>query len=176
MSFTTSFDDAGFRDSGGARVRPTSTRNSLMIVAAIVALSALGTAPGAEAQTAVAVPDNATARRYGGSWTCNHGYRRTGGASESCVAVVVPLNAYLSASGDDWECERLFRERDGACEALVVPANASPTTARTGAAGVANRVIENAANLRRVRSPTPSCRLTFGRMEMSAASGRAARR
>ena len=112
--------------------------------AAVVALAAFGTLPAAHAQTAQtqpqsqsqsqpqsarlqsaaaqtapAVPENATSRRYGG-WACNRGYERR---SDSCVAVVVPPHAYLSSGGDTWECERLFRKRDGGCEPVRVPAN-----------------------------------------------------
>lgn len=94
----------------------------VMIIASLVALSMAGTVPDAAAQTAdVLLPDHATARRYGGGWTCDRGYRQTG---ESCAAVVVPPNAYLSPFGNDWECQRLFRKRDGACVAVVVPEHA----------------------------------------------------
>ena len=55
----------------------------------------------------MAVPDNATARRYGGGWSCNHGYRQIG---TTCAAIVVPVNGHLSGFGNDFECDRLYRK------------------------------------------------------------------
>ena len=121
MSRTSRVDIARPDDRASARIRAATLRIGSALLAAIAAWSTFGVAPGVQAQTAVAVPDNATARRYGAGWTCDRGYRRVG---SDCEAVAVPPNAYLSASGDDWECERLFRERDGGCEALLIPANA----------------------------------------------------
>ena len=69
----------------------------------------------------VEAPTNSHAKRYGGGWECDWGYRNV---DQSCVAVQVPPNAHLDYSGDGWECSRGFHEVNDACAVVEVPANA----------------------------------------------------
>ncbi|MBT3361120.1 MAG: hypothetical protein HN403_15980 [Rhodospirillales bacterium] len=72
------------------------------------------TAPGVvfAESASVRIPENATAKSYGGGWECNQGYREADGA---CVAIKVPENAHLDYSGNDWECNRPYRKRRDKC-------------------------------------------------------------
>ena len=65
-------------------------------------------------------PMNSHAKRNGGGWECDWGYRNV---DQSCVAVQVPANAHLDYSGDGWECSRGFHEVNDACVVVEVPAN-----------------------------------------------------
>ena len=51
------------------------------------------------------IPENATASRFGGWWTCDRGHRELHGA---CVAVELPANAFHTDAsyGRGWECHR----------------------------------------------------------------------
>ena len=55
-------------------------------------------------------PANSHAKRYGGGWECDRGYRNV---HQSCEAVQVPANAHLDYFGDRWQCNRGYREIDG---------------------------------------------------------------
>ena len=133
------------------------TINLLCIHAArimsLVALLAVLPAAAFAQLAAVGVPENATARTYGGGWTCNRGFRKDDGACQAirvpanafptdatygsgwqcrrgfrnadnnCVAIEIPKNAYLNAFGDSWQCERGFEETGATCVLIKVPEN-----------------------------------------------------
>lgn len=92
----------------------------LLLVGAILAvfLSALT----ALAQNTIQpMPENASAKSYGGGWECNVGFRQSG---TICFAVIVPDNAYSTnrTYGLGWECLRGFRKTEDAnCIAVKVP-------------------------------------------------------
>ena len=68
------------------------------------------------------VPENSTAKSYGGGWSCNKGYRESKGA---CAEVKVPANAYPTNKtyGQGWECKRGFQEVNNTCNHIKVPKN-----------------------------------------------------
>ena len=45
--------------------------------------------------TAANIPENATSKRYGDSWTCNSGFREQVGG---CAAILIPANAYANGA------------------------------------------------------------------------------
>jgi len=69
------------------------------------------------------MPENAAAKRYGGGWRCNTGYRESNGA---CATIDIPENGFATDSsfGAGWECSYGFKETNGTCTAVRVPANA----------------------------------------------------
>ena len=74
--------------------------------------------------TAISIPENAHAKRYGDGWECDTSFRPDG---DQCVAVVVPKNAYgiNHAYGKGWECHHGFKEtNETSCVKVVVPAGA----------------------------------------------------
>ena len=77
--------------------------------------------PGYSQSTSLAVPENASAKKYGGGWECNLGFRQNDGV---CTAIVVPENAYPTnrSYGRGWECYHGFRTKDKAeCSLVDVP-------------------------------------------------------
>src|SRR5918996_2279466 len=103
----------------------TKRRRSAVLAHPLILLALLATAAGvSQAQDGpAAIPGNAHAKRYGGGWECDHGYRAVDGA---CLAISVPANGYLadSAYGSGWRCDRGYQAVDDACVALQVPDNA----------------------------------------------------
>src|SRR5437867_3943980 len=71
--------------------------------------------------SADAAPANSHAKRYGGGWECDRGYRDV---SRSCVTIAVPPDAYLDSSGSGWQCNRGYARSEGACAKIALPANA----------------------------------------------------
>lgn len=91
-----------------------------LLMGAIIAVLLLAL-PGVAQTTARAMPENASAKSYGGGWECNTGFRLN---ENDCVAVVVPENAYDTnrSYGSGWECLHGFRRADNAaCVAVEVP-------------------------------------------------------
>lgn len=90
------------------------------VIGSIIAILLL--ALPAFAQTAAQpMPENASAKSYGGGWECNIGFRLN---ENDCVAVIVPQNAYETnrSYGSGWECLHGFRSIDKtACVAVDVP-------------------------------------------------------
>ena len=70
-----------------------------------------------------AVPENATAKAYGGGWECNPGYRWS---NSDCVVVILPENSYLTGSsyGLGWKCSYGYKQNRDVCEFVALPANA----------------------------------------------------
>ena len=80
----------------------------------LIALLALVSWPALAAardDPAKAVPPNAHAKRYGGGWQCDRGYRKVG---LSCAVVQVPAHAYWTKAdySRGWKCARGYREHD----------------------------------------------------------------
>lgn len=70
-----------------------------------------------------AVPDDATARRYGSGWDCDVGFQVKAGA---CIRTEIPENAFATGKsyGSGWACRRGYEEDGGACRAIPIPENA----------------------------------------------------
>lgn len=89
-------------------------------------LLALTILPVIESSTAFAydgsvnIPENAHAKRYGGGWECNYGYKED---NNTCRLIKIPSHAYLNAYGSRWECDRGYRSSGRACVAIKVPVN-----------------------------------------------------
>jgi len=96
------------------------TRSCRFLIA-LLALAFWPDVAATQADSAGAAPLNAHAKRYGGGWECDRGYRSV---RRSCVAVEVPPNAYLDSLGHGWECNRGYREATGVCAKIEVPSNA----------------------------------------------------
>lgn len=73
-------------------------------------------------ETPEKIPENATAKSYGGGWSCNKGFRESKGG---CIAIRIPENAYPNnkSYGPGWECKRGFREAGETCKRINVPVN-----------------------------------------------------
>jgi hypothetical protein len=71
----------------------------------------------------VEIPEHASAKRYGGGWECDRGYREANGI---CMAVKVPADAYATNAsyGPGWECNWGYGKVDETCVAIEVPPNA----------------------------------------------------
>ena len=69
------------------------------------------------------IPEHASAKRYGGGWECDRGYREANGV---CMAVKVPADAYATdvSYGAGWECNRGYGKVDETCVSIEVPPNA----------------------------------------------------
>ena len=77
--------------------------------------------PGFAQSTAAAIPENASAKRYGTGWECDLGFRQS---EENCAAIIVPENAYSTnrSYGLGWECFHGFRIKDEVeCSLVDVP-------------------------------------------------------
>ena len=130
-------------------------RTRSMSICALIFLPLLAAAPGLiyAKGGSIEVPENSTAKSYGGGWNCDKGYRESSGAcvavkvpanayptnksfgrgwecnrgyqqiNESCGPIKVLVNGYLDYSGDKWKCNRGFLMVDKTCVAIKVPAN-----------------------------------------------------
>jgi hypothetical protein len=127
---------------------------SWIFAAPLIAALVCGFAGAGSVQAASGgLPANASAKSYGDGWTCDRGFRATGGACQPievpenalatqtsygrgwecrrgfeevngrCNAIAIPANAYLNAAGTRWECDRGFRPLDNRCTAIEVPEN-----------------------------------------------------
>jgi len=99
----------------------------------LICLALLAVVPGHvfARDPSVAMPEHASANRYGSGWECDRGYREANGA---CIAVKVPADAYATNAsyGPGWECNWGYREVDETCAAIKVPPNAYLTNASYG--------------------------------------------
>ena len=75
------------------------------------------------------VPTNAHAKRYGGGWECDWGYRIAG---QSCELISVPAHAHLNAFGGRWDCDRGYRDINDLCVPVEVPPHAFLNTSGHG--------------------------------------------
>ncbi len=121
----------------------------------LIALLTLGFSAGAAEtlrDSAPETPLNAHAKRYGGGWKCDRGYRQANGA---CAKIEIPPNAYLDSIGHGWTCDRGYRTADRGCAKVELPPNAFFSSRRgewdcergfrkTGESCVAIAVPENA--------------------------------
>ena len=61
------------------------------------------------------IPENATKNRYGGGWTCNKGFSKSG---NGCTEIQLPKNAVLDFSGNNWTCEQGFIKERKSCREM----------------------------------------------------------
>lgn len=95
----------------------------------LLALLLIGSGSLAAQAGADDIPENASAKRYGSGWTCDSGYRETGGL---CALLEVPENAFVTKSDRrrGWECSRGYTIEDESCAAVFLPTNAYLDTIR----------------------------------------------
>ncbi len=67
------------------------------------------------------IPPNSKPNPYGKGWTCNSGYKQSGG---KCIAVEMPENAKLDYTGHGWTCNSGYKQSGGKCIAVEMPENA----------------------------------------------------
>ncbi len=95
-----------------------------IFIQSLILLALLATVPGLvfAQDGSINIPENASAKGYGGGWECNRGYRVNKGA---CAAIKVPANAYTTDAsyGRGWKCLRGYRQIAERCSAIRVPPN-----------------------------------------------------